>query len=32
MDAVLLSVFWSIIALIGGISGLAFILGLGKGR
>lgn len=32
MDAALLSVFWVIVALIGAMSGLAFVLGLGKGR
>lgn len=32
MDAALVSVFWAVVALIGGISGLAFVLGLGKGR
>lgn len=32
MDAALLSVFWCVVALIGGMGGLAFILGMGKGR
>jgi hypothetical protein len=32
MDAALVALFWAIIALIGGMSGLALILGLGKGR
>lgn len=32
MDAALVVLFWGIIALIGGMSGLALVLGMGKAR
>lgn len=32
MDAAILALFWVIVALIGAMAGLAFVLALGKGR